>query len=151
VNVKNSIDRHTLNHAVSTVGVVVMVLLMFFLAGCISSSRSYNADKNIVYNGSIYNMANVKTSTATVEGTLPNGDVKNMKGMDKKAVEALLKQSSPIMVTTAFDLDGDKLVYERRSVTKYSEYSKMVGNFESAGKKITKFMADKKATQLKLK
>jgi len=27
----------------------------------------------------------------------------------------------------------------------------MIKNFESAGKKITKFMGDKKATQLKLK
>lgn len=151
VNVKNSFDRRTVRNTVNSLGIILMVFLMLFMAGCISSSRSYNADKNIVYNGSIYNMANVKTSTATVEGTLPNGDVRSMKGMDKKSVEALLKQGSPIMVTTAFDLDGDELVYERRSVTKYSEYSKMVSNFESAGKKITKFMADKKETQLKLK
>ena len=151
MNVMNDIDKRTVRSTANSLGIVLMALLMVFLAGCISSSRSYNADKNIVYNGSIYNMANVKTSSATVEGTLPNGDVRNMKGMDKKAVEALLKQSSPVMVTTAFDLDGDKLVYERRSVTKYSEYSKMIKNFDSGGKKITKFMGDKKATQLKLK
>ncbi len=83
-------------------------------------------------------------------GELPNGDVKNMKGMDKKAVEALLKEDSPIMVTTALKMDGQEMVYERRSVTKYSEFSKMVKNFESAGKKVSKFMANKKSTQLKL-
>jgi hypothetical protein len=151
VNAKKILDRRTVRNTANTMGVLSMVVLMIFLAGCISSSRSYNADKNIVYNGSMYNMANVKTVTGKVEGTLPNGDVKNMKSMDKKAVEALLKQSSPIMVTTALELDGDDMVYERRSVTKYSEYSKMIKNFESAGKKVTKFMADKKATQLKLK
>jgi len=74
-----------------------------------------------------------------------------MKGMDKKAVEALLKQSSPIMVTTAFEMDGQELLYERRNVTKYSQFSSMVSKFESAGKKVSKFMADKKKTQLKLK
>jgi hypothetical protein len=151
VNVKNSFEGRSVHNMINTLGVLSMVILMIFLAGCISSSKSYNAGKNIVYNGSMYNISNVKTVNSKVEGQLPNGDVKNMKGMDKKSVEALLSQSSPIMVTTALDLDGDDMVYERRSVTKYSEYSKMIKNFESAGKKITKFMGDKKATQLKLK
>jgi hypothetical protein len=151
VNVKNILNRRTVRKTANALGVLSMAVLMIFMAGCISSSKSYNAGKNIVYNGSMYNISNVKTVNSKVEGTLPNGDVKNMKGMNKKAVEALLKQSSPIMVTTALDLDGDDMVYERRSVTKYSEYSKMIKNFESAGKKITKFMGDKKATQLKLK
>jgi hypothetical protein len=74
-----------------------------------------------------------------------------MRGMSKKDVEALLKQSSPIQVVTAIDMDDRQLVYERRNVTKYSQYSSMVKKFESAAKKVSKFMADKKATQLKLK
>jgi len=151
VNVKPVFERPAVRNTANTIGVLAMVVLMIFLAGCISSSKSYNAGKNIVYNGSMYNISNVKTVNSKVEGQLPNGDVKNMKGMDKKAVEALLKQSSPIMVTTSLDLDGDEMVYERRSITKYSEYSKMTSRFQSAGKKITKFMGDKKATQLKLK
>lgn len=151
VNAKHIFDRRTAHSTANTMGVLLMFILMIFMTGCISSSKSYNAGKNIVYNGSMYNISNVKTVNSKLEGQLPNGDVRNMKGMDKKSVEALLKQSSPIMVTTALDLDGTEMVYERRSVTKYSEYSKMVKNFESAGKKITKFMGDKKATQLKLK
>jgi hypothetical protein len=151
VNVNSIFERRTVRNTANTLGVLSMAILVMFLAGCISSSKSYNAGKNIVYNGAMYNISNVKTVNSKVEGTLPNGDVRNMKGMDKKSVEALLSQSSPIMVTTALDLDGDDMVYERRSVTKYSEYSKMIKNFESAGKKITKFMGDKKATQLKLK
>jgi hypothetical protein len=151
VNVKNILNGRTVRKTANTLGMLSMVILMIFMAGCISSSKSYNAGKNIVYNGSMYNISNVKTVNSKVEGTLPNGDVRNMKGMDKKTVEALLKQSSPIMVTTALDLDGDDMIYERRNVTKYSEYSKMISRFQSAGKKITKFMGDKKATQLKLK
>jgi len=48
-------------------------------------------------------------------------------------------------------LDSQELIYERRNVTKYSEYSSMVKKFESAGKKVASFMANKKSTQLKLK
>lgn len=151
MNVSNFLNSRTAHNTAKTLGVLFLAFFMLALSGCISSSRSYNADKNIVYNGAMYNMGNVKTATAKVEGKLPNGDVKNMKGMNKKAVEALLDESSPIMVTTAFDLDGDDMVYERRSITKYSEYSKMISRFESAGKKVTKFMGNKKSTQLKLK
>ena len=151
MNVKNILNGRTVRKTTNTLGVLSMVILMIFMTGCFSSSKSYNAGKNIVYNGSMYNISNVKTINSKVEGTLPNGDVKNMKGMDKNKVESLLKQISTIMVTTKIDLDGDDMVYERRNVTKYSEYSKMIKNFDSAGKKITKFMGDKKATQLKLK
>jgi len=150
MNVSNILNSRTTRKTANTAGVLLMAFLMLVMAGCISSSRSYTADKNIVYNGSIYNMSNVKAITANVTGELPNGDVKNMKGMDKKAVQALLGESSPVMVTTALDLDGQEMVYERRSISKYSDFSKMMSRFESAGKKVTKFMANKKSTQLKL-
>lgn len=128
----------------------LVAVLILALAGCFSSTKVYQTDKTITYKSTLYNMANVQKIDARIMGELPNGDEKNMKGMDKKAVEALLKEDSPITVTTAFKMDSQEMVYERRSVKKYSEFSKMVKNFESAGKKISKFMANKKQTQLKL-
>lgn len=150
MNVENIFDKRIARNTASTLGVLLMAFFMLVMAGCISSSRSYNADKNIVHNGTMYNMSNVKAVTAQVNGQLADGTVVNMKPMDKKKVMALLDESSPIMVTTAFDMDGTEMTYERRSITKYSEYSKMISKFESAGKKLTKFMANKKSTQLKL-
>lgn len=150
MNVRNILDKRITRNTANTLGVLLMAFFMLVMAGCISSSRSYNADKNIVYNGAMYNMGNVKAVTTQVNGQLPDGTVVNMKPMDKKKVTALLEESSPIMVTTAFDMDGTEMTYERRSISKYSEYSKMISKFESAGKKITKFMANKKSTQLKL-
>ena len=128
----------------------LIVVLILSLAGCISSTKVYQTDKTITYKGTLYNMSNVQKIDSKIMGKLPNGDDKNMKGMDKKAVQSLLKEESPIMVTTALKMDDQELVYERRSVKKYSEFSKMVKNFESAGKKVGKFMAHKKQTQLKL-
>lgn len=135
---------------VNCLRVSFLAILMLALTGCFSSTKVYTADKTITYKGTLYNMANVQKIDTTVMGKLPNGDTKNMKGMDKKAVEALLKESSPIMLTTAMKMDSQEMVYERRSITKYSEYSKMVKNFTSAGNKVSKFMANKKSTQLKL-
>jgi hypothetical protein len=128
----------------------LIVVLILSLAGCISSTKVYQTDKTITYKGTLYNMSNVQKIDSKIMGKLPNGDEINMKGMNKKAVEALLKEDSPIMVTTALKMDDQELVYERRSVKKYSEFSKMVKNFESAGNKVSKFMAHKKQTQLKL-
>jgi hypothetical protein len=42
------------------------------------------------------------------------------------------------------------MVYERRQVKKYSDYSKMASRLDGAMKDISKFMADGKKTQLKL-
>jgi hypothetical protein len=137
--------------AIHPVGVFLMALCLLALVGCISSTKVYQTDKTISYNGSLYNMSNVQKVDALIRGEMPNGDIKNMKGMDKKAVEALLKEGSPIMVTTVIAMDGEDLIYERRNVSKYSTYSSMKKKFESAGKKVESFMANKKATQLKLK
>ena len=75
----------------------------------------------------------------------------NMRGMDKRDVEDLLDGNSPIIVSMIIEMDSQELVYERRSVTKYSEFSSMTKNFDRAMSKINKFMANKKSTQLKLK
>ena len=130
--------------------VFLLAVCILLMAGCFSSTKVYNADKNIVYKGDIYNMANVQRISPRVEGKLSNGDVKNMKNMDKKAVQALLDESSPIMVSMIVEMDDREMVYERRSISKYSEFSSMKKNFEKAMNKINKFMANKKTTQLKL-
>jgi hypothetical protein len=43
------------------------------------------------------------------------------------------------------------MVYQRKKISKYSEYSSMLKRFERANSDINKFLADKKKTQLKLK
>jgi len=130
--------------------VFLLAVCILLMAGCFSSTKVYNADKNIVYKGDIYNMANVQRISPRVDGKLSNGDVKNMKSMDKKAVQSLLDESSPIMVSMIVEMDDREMVYERKSISKYSEFSSMKKNFEKAMNRINKFMANKKTTQLKL-
>lgn len=128
-----------------------MLFAIMLSIGACGSTKVYTAQKTVVYNGSLYNMANVQKLTSHVVGTKANGDTVNMRTMDKKGVEALLKEESSIVVKTYVSMDTQELVYQNARVSKYSDYSSMVKKFDSALNSINKFMADKKKTQLKLK
>lgn len=134
-----------------TIVLAACVLSMLLLAGCISSSRVYNNDKNVVYRGTMYNLANVKQINSVITGTLKGDKEVKLTNADRKQVEAYLDQNSPMFVKMAFEFDEQELVYRASSVSKWSEYSKMKNSFESAGNKISKLMANKKQIQLKLK
>ena len=126
-------------------------LSMLLLAGCISSSKVYNNDKNIIYRGTMYNMANVKQIASAITGTVADDKEVNLTNADRKQVEAYLDQNSQMFVTMAFEFDDQELAYRASSVKKWSDYSKMKKSFEKAGKDISKLMANKKQIQLKLK
>jgi len=134
-----------------TLVLAASVLSMLLLAGCISSSKVYNNDKNVVYRGTMYNMANVKQISSVITGKLDDDTEVKLTNADRKQVEAYLDDNSPMFVKMAFEFDDQELVYRAGSISKWSEYSKMKKSFESAGKKIGKLMADKKQIQLKLK
>ena len=134
-----------------TLVLAASVISMLLLAGCISSSKVYNNDKNVVYRGTMYNLANVKQTRSVITGTLDDDKEVNLTNADRKQVEAYLDQNSSMFVKMAFEFDDQELPYRANKVTKWSEYSKMKKSFESAGKKIGKLMANKKQIQLKLK
>ena len=129
----------------------VSVLSMLLLAGCISSSKVYNNDKNVVYRGTMYNMANVKQIRSVITGTMENDREVTLTNADRKQVEAYLDESSPMFVRMSFEFDEQELVYRANNVDSWRDFSKMKKSFESAGKDISKLMADKKKIQLKLK
>jgi hypothetical protein len=130
-------------------GLALLSLFVLSLAGC-GSTKVYTADKNIVYRGSIYNLGNVQRVGSRAEATLSDESVVNAMGLDKKQVNQLLDEHSSFLLTTTVELDERDMVYERATVNSYSDYSKRMKNFEKALNSITKFMADKKKTQLKL-
>jgi hypothetical protein len=129
---------------------LLAAVAMLLAAGC-GSTKVYTADKTIAYNGNLYNMANVQRIGSRIDGNLPDGSTVKMKNLDRKEVEALLKEHPELMVSTIVEMDEQDMIYQRLRVKKYSEYDKMVDRFEGAMKDISKFMADKKQTQLKLK
>ncbi len=130
--------------------VIFLLAAIVVLPGC-GSTKVYTADKTLVYGNNLYNLSNVQRLGSRVEGTLPNGDKVDLERMDKKEINNLLDEHSSLAVTTYVEMDDKEMVYQNSRVKSYSDYSKMAKNQQSAMDKISKFMANKKSTQLKLK
>jgi hypothetical protein len=149
--IKSTSASKTIDRFGRTLVLAASVLSMLLLAGCISSSKVYNNDKNVVYNGTMYNLANVKQIKSTITGKTESGEEINLANADRKAVEALLYKESSVYVRMAFEFDDQEMLYRASNVEKWNQYSKMKKSFESAGKDISSLMANKKKIQLKLK
>ena len=139
------------NRLGKTLLLAVSILSMLLLGACISSSKVYNNDKNVVYNGTMYNMANVKQIKTTITGIQDGDGQIDLKNANKKEFQALLDEEKSIYVRMAFQFDDQEMLYRAGSVSSWNEFSKMKKSFVSAGNKISKLMANKKQIQLKLK
>ena len=126
------------------------IVAVFLLVSC-GGTKVYKNDKTVVYNGAVYNLSNVMTINSKISGKLSDSETVDLKGADRKQIEAYLKQYNSIYVRMAFDLDEKEMLYRASSVDKWSDYSKMQKSFESAGKQITSLLGNKKKMQLKLK
>ena len=124
-------------------------LSLFLLVGC-GSTKVYNNDKTVVYNGAVYNISKVKQINSKITGKLADESSVDLRGADRKQIEAYLEQG-PMYVRMAFGLDDQEMLYRASSVSKWSEFNSMRKSFENAGKQITSLMGDKKKMQLKLK
>jgi len=132
-----------------TLTLIASVLTILLLTAC-GGTKVYNNDKTVVYREAVYNVSKVKQITYRNTGKLADDSSVNLRGADRKQIEAYLDQG-PMYVRMAFGLDDQEMLYRASSVTKWSEYSKMLKSFESAQKQIASLLGDKKKMQLKLK
>ena len=133
-----------------TIVLIASIMTFLLLVGC-GGTKVYKNDKTVVYNGAIYNLSNVAQINPKISGKLSDSNTVDLKGADRKQIEAYLKEYDSIYVRMAFDFDGKEMLYRASSVEKWSDYSKMQKSFNSANKQITSLMGDKKKMQLKLK
>ena len=130
--------------------VLLLIAVIFSLTGC-GSTKVYTADKTLVYGGNLYNLSNVQRLGSRVETTLPGGEKVNLQRMDKKEISALLKENGSFAMTTYIEMDEKEFVYQNVRVKSYSDYSSVMKRHGNAMDSVSKFMANKKSTQLKLK
>ena len=130
--------------------VLTLAVLTFALVAC-SGSRGYDTTRTVVYNGSMYNVTDTKTFTSKVEGMLPDGTKVNLRGADKKRLNALLKEHGRIGVRMSFLLDEQEILYRSGDIDKWSEFNQMKSDMERAGKDLTKLMTSKKTEQIQLR
>ena len=133
-----------------TLLLAVSILTMFLFAGC-GSTKVYNNDKTVVYNGAVYNISKAKQINSKNTAKLSDSKVVSLKGADRKQVEAYIKEYGSIFVRMTFEFDEQEMLYRASSVDSWKQYQKMQKSFESAGNQITKLLGDKKKMQLKLK
>ena len=138
---------------VSSVGVkaaaVIGLLGMLLLTGC-GSTKIYTPDKTVEYQGSIYNVSDVKQLSTRMEGVPGSGNAVDLKGYDRKSFDALVKERGPLTVRTIIALDEKDVVYEQKKVEKGRDFERMQESLQDAYKDLTRFMADGNKTQLKL-
>ena len=133
-----------------TLVLAASIMTMLLLIGC-GGTKVYKNDKTVVYNGAIYNLSNVAQINTKISGKLSDSKTIDLKGADRKQIEAYLKEYNPIYVRMVFDFDDREMLYRASSVETWSDYSRMQKSFESASKQITSLMGNKKKMQLKLK
>jgi hypothetical protein len=148
--ITNPLSQHRVLAFSKYLAAFLLAVGMLALLGC-GSTKVYSTDKTVTYNGALYNMGNVQRIGSRMEGQLADGSKVAMKNLDKKGVEALLKDNPEMMVAAIIEMDSQEMLYKRSKVKSYSDYSKMAKSLDSAMNTISKFMADKKKTQLKLK
>ncbi len=137
-------------HVSNRAAVVLLGLCMALFIGC-GGTKVYTVDKTVTYRDAMYNMSTVQKISGREEARLADGTVVNIRNKDKKAMQAMFKENGEMLISMIVDLDEQEMVYLRTNVDNYSDYSRMKKKFDGALKDITKFMADKKDTQLNLK
>jgi len=139
-----------MNRTVFPLKALFLLLLTVVLAAC-GGTKVYDTSKTIVYNGSIYQVTDVKQISNRVEAVLGDDNVVNLKNKSRDEVTAMIKENKPLFVRMAFDMDEQELVYAANDVNSWRDYNRLLGRFEDAGDDIAKLMSEKKTEQLKLR
>jgi len=127
----------------------LVVLGVFALAGC-GSTKVYTSDKTVEYQGSIYNVSDVKQLSTRVEAVPSSGDAIDLKGYDSKRFDALVEEKGPMVVRTIISLDDTAVVYQQKQIDRSRDFTRMKESLQDAYEDLSRFMADGKKTQLKL-
>lgn len=127
-----------------------LVLASGLLATGCGSTKVYTADKTVEHKGTIYNVGSVKRLSTRVETVPAAGEPIDLMGYDSKKFEALVKEQGPVAVRSVITLDDGQLVYEQKTLEKGRDFERMQKNAGEAYKKLKRFMADAKKTQLAL-
>lgn len=144
-----TVTQKTNQRANRALVLAISIVSLLVVASC--GTKVYNVKKTIVYDGAIYNVSDVNQITAIITGKISDERTVNLRGADRKQIEAYISETGSIYTRMSFDLDGQEMLYRASSVENWSQYSRMRKSFEGAGKNITKLLAAKKTTQLKLK
>jgi hypothetical protein len=132
------------------VAAACLVLASGLLASGCGSTKVYTADKTVQHRGTIYNVSEVKRLSSRLETVPADGNPVDLTNYDSKKFDALVKEQGPTGVRSLIVLDDGELVYEQKTLEKGRDFERMQDELADAFKKVSRFMADAKKTQLEL-
>jgi hypothetical protein len=127
-----------------------LILASGVLASGCGSTKVYTADKTVGYNGTIYNVSQTKRLSSRLETVAATGAPVDLTGYDAKKFQALVDEQGPVAVRSLIVMDDSELVYEQKTLEKGRDFERMQDALADAFKKVSRFMADAKKTQLTL-
>lgn len=130
---------------------IALLLMVVIVVSACGGTKVYDTSKTIVYNGSIYQVTDVKQITNEIVAVKADKSTVNMKNMDKDQATDLINANKPLMVRMSFQMDEQELVYVNTPMDSYREFDRTRDRFEDAGDDIAKLMAETKTDQLKLR
>lgn len=128
---------------------IALVMIAFVLSGC-GGTRVMTAQKSIVFEGAIYNVASVREVRPVEEIILPDGTVRNLAKIDDREVRDLFDAHGSLRVRFSVMLDDTELRYVYGQVDRERQLRQVQRRFEDAMEDIQRFLAHRKQTQLKL-
>lgn len=129
---------------------VISLAAVLVVSGC-GSTKVVTADKTFTYEGSLYNVSEVRQLTTRLEGETAAGEAIDLAGYNRKQFEELAKQQGPVKVTSVIMLDDLRVPYQQKSTESGRDLDRMRDNVADAYRDLQRFIADPKKTQLKLK
>ena len=128
-----------------------LVVAVFLTVIDCGSTKVIQGQKTVSYQGDIYNLSSVTKISSRIETSSPEGEVVNLRGVDKKQFQTYVADWEPLKATSYIDMDAQHMVYQTSVIKKHSELRRMESNLSSAMSSIQSFMKSKKASQLKLR
>lgn len=126
-----------------------MILIAFALSGC-GGTRVMTAQKSIVFEGNIYNVAAVREVRPVEEIILPDGTVRNLAQIDDREIRDLFDTHGSLRVRFSVMLDETELRYAYGQVERERQLRQIERRFDDAMEDIQRFLAHRTQTQLEL-
>ena len=130
--------------------VVAIAVALLVMTAC-GSTKIMTVEKTMTYQGSLYTLTGVSKISSRVDGKTSEGEILDLRSVNKAQFKALVDKHGALDVTTAIDVGDEEIVFQGGTVEKYSDLEKMTKKLNSRMGKIADFMKHKKDTQLKLK
>jgi hypothetical protein len=132
-----------------TSGVLMLITILGLTTAC-GSAKVYTPRKSLEFGGSIYNVSDVRQISTRLEAVTSTDEVISLDSYDGKQFDALLLEKGSMTVRSLIALDDNVIVYQQQRVERKRDFNRLQDAIKDAYKKLTRFMADARKTQLKL-